>query len=43
MDTSVDINGVCVDEANKIFTTPAYMKEDAKPHEVFEGIDNMVR
>jgi enhancing lycopene biosynthesis protein 2 len=32
-----------VDKENNIFSTPAYMKDDAKPHEVFEGIDNMVR
>lgn len=43
LNTNIDIDGVCVDPANKVYTTPAYMKEDAKPHEVFEGIDNMVR
>jgi enhancing lycopene biosynthesis protein 2 len=32
-----------IDSDNKVYTTPAYMREDAKPHEVFEGIDNMVK
>jgi enhancing lycopene biosynthesis protein 2 len=32
----------CIDRKNKLFTTPAYMYGSAKPHEVFEGIDNMV-
>jgi enhancing lycopene biosynthesis protein 2 len=43
MNEKTNIDGVCYDEANNIYTTPAYMKEDAKPHEVFEGIDNMVK
>jgi enhancing lycopene biosynthesis protein 2 len=43
LNDKINIDGVCVDENNKIYSTPAYMKEDAKPHEVFEGIDNMVK
>jgi hypothetical protein len=26
-----------------IFTTPAYMNGDAKPHEVYEGIQKLVK
>ena len=43
MNEKIDIDAVCVDEKNKIYSTPAYMREDIKPHEVFEGIDKMVR
>jgi enhancing lycopene biosynthesis protein 2 len=43
LNTSIDVDGVCIDSPNKVYTTPAYMREDAKPHEVFEGIDNMVK
>ena len=43
LSTNIDVEGVCVDTANKIYTTPAYMREDAKPNEVFEGMDNMVK
>ncbi len=43
LSTNIDVEGVCVDTANKVYTTPAYMREDAKPNEVFEGIDNMVK
>ena len=38
-----NITEVSIDEKNKVYSTPAYMKEDAKAHEVFESIDNMVR
>ena len=31
------------DRLHKIVTTPAYMDEDAKPHEVFKGIAGLVR
>ena len=31
------------DRDHKILTTPAYMYDDAKPHEVFTGIRKMVR
>ena len=34
-----DIDGVCVDKANNLVTVPAYMKGDAKPHEVFDNMD----
>jgi enhancing lycopene biosynthesis protein 2 len=37
------INEVSFDSVNNIYSTPAYMKDDAKPHEVFEGIDNMIK
>ena len=33
-----DVDGVCTDWVNDIVTTPAYMKGDAKPHEVFDGV-----
>jgi len=32
-----------VDSKNKIFTTPAYMYDEAKLHEVFAGIQGMVQ
>uniref|UniRef100_A0A7S2V8H1 DJ-1/PfpI domain-containing protein n=1 Tax=Fibrocapsa japonica TaxID=94617 RepID=A0A7S2V8H1_9STRA len=38
----LDIDEVCVDEQHKIVTTPAYMKGDAKPDEIFRGIEKMV-
>ncbi len=34
---------ICFDEKNLVFSTSAYMKETARPHEVFEGIERMVR
>lgn len=43
LNDKINIDGVCVDEKNKIYSTPAYMKDDARPHEVFEGIEAMVR
>jgi len=43
LEKTIDVEGICVDMTHKVYTTPAYMKEDAKPHEVFEGIDNMIR
>ena len=43
LNTTTDVDGVVFDSENKVYTTPAYMREDAKPHEVFEGIDNMVK
>ena len=33
--------GVCVDAANRVVTTPAYMF-DAAPHQVYDGIGDMV-
>ncbi|MCA9299944.1 MAG: isoprenoid biosynthesis glyoxalase ElbB, partial [Phycisphaerales bacterium] len=36
-----DIDEVCVDESNRIVTTPAYML-DAPIHEVFDGIGRMI-
>ncbi len=30
------------DEANGVFTTPAYMDDDAKPHEIYDGIGAMI-
>lgn len=35
------VTEVCIDGQNKVVSTPAYMFE-AKPHEVFEGIGNLV-
>jgi len=37
-----DVDQVTIDENNLVFTTPAYMKGDAKPHEVFEGVEKLV-
>ena len=42
MNEKTYIDEVCVDSKNRVYSTPAYMKEDAMPHEVFKGIDNMV-
>jgi enhancing lycopene biosynthesis protein 2 len=36
-----DIDGVCVDERNKVVTGAAYMK-NAKPHEVFENVGKVI-
>lgn len=38
-----DVTEICVDETNRIVTTPAYMKDTAKPHEVYEGIEKLVK
>ena len=38
-----DVTDVVYDSANKIFTTPAYMKGTASPFEIYTGIDNMVK
>ncbi len=35
------VKETCIDEVNKLITTPAYMY-DATPHEVFEGIGKMI-
>ncbi len=35
------VTEACVDRANRIFSTPAYMCE-ATPHEVFEGVGRLV-
>ena len=40
--TDKDINEICIDRKNKIITTPAYMKGNATPYEVFFGIDKMI-
>jgi enhancing lycopene biosynthesis protein 2 len=37
-----EVGEVCVDEANKLVTTPAYMNGTAKFHEVQDGVGNMV-
>lgn len=36
------VTEVCIDGQHKVVSTPAYMFE-AKPHEVFEGIGNLVK
>ena len=38
---SCGIGEVCVDEANKLVTAPAYMYDGA-PHEIFASVGNMV-
>lgn len=38
-----DLGHVCVDEINKIYSTPAYMKDSAKPHEILEGMEALVK
>ena len=35
------VNEVCIDETNKIFTTPAFMYEGGF-HEIHDGINDMV-
>jgi enhancing lycopene biosynthesis protein 2 len=35
-------NECCVDEKNKIYTTPAYMYDDANLSDIFEGIRKLV-
>ena len=37
-----NVDEVCVDEANKLVSTPAYMCGTAKYHEVQDGVTNMV-
>lgn len=36
------LRGVCVDAAQRVITTPAYMDDDATPHGVFAGIGAMI-
>jgi enhancing lycopene biosynthesis protein 2 len=36
------VTEACVDEANRIATTPAYMYGEATPYEVFTGIGEMI-
>lgn len=38
-----EVHEVCFDNVNRIVTTPAYMKDNAKPDEVYKGIENMVQ
>lgn len=38
----VDLNGICYDEQNKVTTSPAYMRGDAKPHQIFDSVKLMV-
>ena len=40
---SCDVDEICKDRFSKIVTTPAYMKETAKPFEVFDGIEKLVK
>ena len=40
---SCDVDEICKDRYAKIITTPAYMKENAKPCEVFDGIEKLVK
>lgn len=35
------VSEICIDDQHKVVSTPAYMFE-AKPHEVFEGIGNLI-
>ena len=37
-----DVDEICKDRYHKIVTTPAYMKNNAQPHEVFDGIQKLV-
>ena len=37
-----DIDDICKDRYNKVVTTPSYMKGNAKPHEVYDGIKKLV-
>ena len=37
------VEGICEDKENKIYSTPAYMKVNVRPHEVYEGIDKMIK
>ena len=38
-----DVDEVCKDRYHKIVTTPAYMKGDATPYQVFEGVKKLVQ
>jgi enhancing lycopene biosynthesis protein 2 len=38
-----EIHEVCVDPVNRIVTVPAYMKGDAKPHEVADSMELLVQ
>jgi enhancing lycopene biosynthesis protein 2 len=37
------VNDYVTDRENKVITTPAYMYENAKPHEVFQGIAGLAK
>jgi enhancing lycopene biosynthesis protein 2 len=37
------VDEICVDDNNKIVTTPAYMCGIAKPDEIFQSVGNMVQ
>lgn len=39
----MDMYQVCSDTKNNIFTAPAYMQGNAKPHHVFDNIENLVQ
>ena len=39
----MDVDNVCIDWMSSIVTTPAYMKGDARPHEVYDGVSQFVR
>jgi len=39
----MDVHGVCTDWVNELVTTPGYMQGDAKPHEVYDGVQHFVR
>ena len=39
---NASVTEVCVDETNKIVTTPAYMYGNASIAQVYQGISNMV-
>ena len=36
------VTEICLDEENKIVSTPAYMYGDAKLHKIYEGIEKLV-
>lgn len=38
----VDVTECHTDTINKIVTTPAYMKDNATPHEIYIGIEKMI-
>ena len=38
-----NINEIAVDQKNKVVTNPAYMKGTARPHEVYDGIGEMIK
>ena len=39
----VDVDKIIIDDEHRVVTTPAYMRGDAKPHQVFEGVEKMVK